>query len=200
MKKRIFLLICLVAPLFGVYGQKIKQTGNLSPLKGEKVLNVQYVYDGLLVGKVDEPSYITKKVTEYNADEAGKGDKWKESWFNDRKTRYQPKFEELFNKHMEDAGIVVKDGASDAKFTLIVKTKVIEPGFNVGVVRKSAFINVAVDVVETANPSKPIAQFTIDNVPGGGAMGYDFDSGFRIAEGYAKLGKSLAGYIAKKIK
>ena len=96
-------------------------------------------------------------------------------------------------------GMTAKEGAT-AKYTVVVYTKMIEPGFNVGVARRPAFINVVVDIVETSNPSNSIAKFTIDKVPGGGAMGYDFDSGFRISEGYAKLGKALGSYIAKKIK
>ena len=36
------------------------------------------------------------------------------------------------------------------------------------------------------------------NAPGTTFMGYDFDTGLRISEAYAKAGKEIAGYLAKK--
>jgi len=38
----------------------------------------------------------------------------------------------------------------------------------------------------------------VDNCPGMDAMGYDFDTGVRIQESYAKLGKALSAYILKQ--
>jgi hypothetical protein len=37
-------------------------------------------------------------------------------------------------------------------------------------------------------------------VPGAQAMGFDYDTGTRIAESYAKGGKMLAGFITKSTK
>ena len=79
----------------------------------------------------------------------------------------------------------------DAKYTMIVKTVSIEPGWNIGISRKNAEIDLEVWIVETANKSSKLASFTISNVPGGTAFGYDFDTGLRISEAYAKAGKSL---------
>ena len=42
------------------------------------------------------------------------------------------------------------------------------------------------------------AKMTIKKVPGQGGFGADFDSGYRLQESYAKLGKTLAKYIDKK--
>lgn len=84
--------VCMLAsPLFA---QNIKvQSGALGFLKGEKTLQVEYVYDGLTVGKLTETEYIKKKVSEYNAKEAGTGDKWLTSWHTSRAQRFEPKFE-----------------------------------------------------------------------------------------------------------
>jgi hypothetical protein len=35
-------------------------------------------------------------------------------------------------------------------------------------------------------------------VPGRGAMGNDYDTGFRIQEAYAKCGKETGAFLAKK--
>jgi hypothetical protein len=201
MKTKTFLLVCLIAAVTAGYGQKIKQiSGDLSQLKGQKTLNLQYSYDGLLVGDMNEVEYINQKVKKYNADEPGKGDKWKEAWVNDRKTRYQPKFEELFNKYLEEIGMVAKEGATDARYSIVIKTIMIEPGFNVGVVRRPASINVETDITETSNQGNSTSKISFTKVPGSDVMGFDFDSGWRIAEAYGKLGKAFAKYIVKNTK
>ncbi len=175
--------------LFGLQtiGQKVKTTsGNDDILKSESSINIEFNYDNITVGKFkNEQEYITTKTEEYNKKEAGKGDSWAASWKNDREARYQPKFIELFTL---SSGMSV---AKDAKYTMIVKTLSIEPGWNIGISRKNAEIDLEVWIVETANKSSKLATFTISNVPGGTAFGYDFDTGLRISEAYAKAGKSL---------
>ncbi|NVO18788.1 MAG: hypothetical protein HXX13_03760 [Bacteroidetes bacterium] len=172
----ILLLLTMFLALAG-YSQKIKQiSGNLTPLKGQKTINLEYSYDGVLVGDMKESDYINKKVSEYNSKEPGKGDTWKVAWANDRKTRYQPKFEELFNKYLGEVGMIAKPGATDAQYTILVKTLMIEPGFNVGVVRRPAMIEADIMLMETANPGKVLSQSTVTRVPGSDVMGFDFDS------------------------
>lgn len=177
------------------------RSGDVSVLAGQKTVNVEYDYSEFGVGKfATEQEYLDKKSAEYNAKEAGKGDAWKKAWVEDRKARYEPKFEELFNKGLEDKGITLVKGRPDAQYTLIVKTKFVEPGFNVGVMRKNAYVDFEVDLVESANKSGKVAEIGMRNVPGGQFGGFDFDTGVRIAESYAKAGKSLAAFLDKKLK
>jgi hypothetical protein len=177
------------------------RSGDVGVLSGQKTVNVEYDYSEFGVGKfATEQEYLDKKSAEYNAKEAGKGDAWKKAWVEDRKARYEPKFEELFNKGLEDKGITAVKARPDAQYTLIVKTKFIEPGFNVGVMRKNAYVDFEVDLVESANKSNKVAEIGMRNVPGGQFGGFDFDTGVRIAESYAKAGKSLAAFLDKKLK
>lgn len=136
-----------------------------------------------------EQEYVTAKTAEYNKKEAGKGDSWAKSWANDKESRFEPKFIELFTK---ESGMTV---SKDAKYTLIFKTTSIEPGYNIGISRKNAEIDAEVWIVETANKDNKLATFTINNVPGGTAFGYDFDTGLRISEAYANSGKKLGKYL-----
>jgi hypothetical protein len=85
----------------------------------------------------------------------------------------------------------------EATYTVIFKTTFIEPGFNVGVARKNASINAEAIFVESANPENVLAKVSIENSPGRDAMGYDFDTGYRIQEAYAKAGKELVYFIWK---
>ena len=181
--------LLLLTFLFGsqINAQKVKTTsGSDDILKPESYINIEFNYDNISVGKYkNEQDYIAAKTEEYNKKEAGKGDSWAASWKNDKQSRFEPKFIELFT--ISSGMSVVKD----AKYTMIVKTVSIEPGWNIGISRKNAEIDLEVWIVETANKSSKLASFTISNVPGGTAFGYDFDTGLRISEAYAKAGKSL---------
>ena len=190
----------LVLGVTAVQAQKIKVTkGDLNFLTGQATILLEYDYSDMAVGKFDkEEDYIAKKVPEYNEMEAGKGDKWAENWVADRDVRFHPKFEELINNYTSKANCNFAQTNSDALYTLILKTTFTEPGFNIGVVRKDAMINVEVKFVETANPENILAIITMTNVPGRGAMGNDYDTGFRISEAYAKCGKSLGAFLVKK--
>lgn len=177
------------------FSQKIvKIEGSVAPLKSEKVVNVKYDYSNMGVGKFKtESEYVNSKVKEYNEKEAGKGDNWKESWETSRQRVYQPKFEELFNKN---SGMTASENNESAKYTLIVKTTFTEPGFNIGVAKKSAAVSFEYTIVETGT-NKVIGKFSQANVPGAQAMGYDFDTSTRISESYAKAGKMFGGFVAK---
>lgn len=186
--------LLLAASLFitlAATAQKIKKTqGDFTPLKSEKSINIEFKYDGLAVGKFkNEAEYVTKKTEEYNKKEAGKGDKWATDWKGDRPRAYEPQFIEQF---VEKSGL---KNEKNAKYTLIFQTTFIEPGFNVGAWRKNASINATATIVETANPNNILAVINIDNAPGRDAMGFDYDTSWRISEAYAKAGKSLANYI-----
>lgn len=184
------------------HAQRVEvRSGNVDALSGQKTINVEYDYSSFGVGKfATEQEYLDKKAGEYNAKEAGKGDSWKKTWVDDRKDKYELKFEELLNKGLADKGIMAVHGNSAAKYTLIVRTKFVEPGFNVGVVRKNATVDFVIDLVESANKSGKVAEIALSKVPGGQFGGYDFETGVRIAESYAKAGKTLAAFIEKQLK
>jgi len=183
--------LALMLVTIGTNAQKVKTvSGNDELLKNETSVNIEFVYDGMSVGKYDtEKEYITEKTKEYNSKEAGKGDNWAQSWQSSKANRYEPKFIQLFTEHSK----MTID--KNAKYTIIFKTRSIEPGYNIGISRKNAQIDAEIWIVETANKSNKLAVMTIDNVPGGTAFGYDFDTGQRISEGYANAGKKLAKTI-----
>ncbi|MFN8242419.1 MAG: hypothetical protein U0X40_00085 [Ferruginibacter sp.] len=192
---KLLTLVSAAMLTISVQAQKIKTVeGDPSVLKNEPDINIEFTYDHISVGKfADEADYVKKKTDEYNAKEPGRGDSWAKSWVNDREARYEPKFIDLFTLNCH------KQMNRSAKYTLIFKTKSIEPGYNVGFggfgSRKNAEIDAEVWIVETANRSNKIAVITVDNAPGGSWGGFDYDTGTRIAESYAISGKKLAKYI-----
>jgi len=194
------LVAVIVFAATSVYAQKIKvKDGDLGFLKGQSEILLEYDYSDMAVGKFDkEEDYIAKKVAEYNEKEPGKGDSWAENWVADREGRFHPKFEELANKYLAKANCNADQTNINAPYTAIVKVVFTEPGFNVGVMRKDAMINLEISFVETENRDNVLAVMTMTNVPGRDAMGNDYDTGYRISEAYAKGGKEFGAYLVKK--
>jgi hypothetical protein len=192
--KYIPVILLLAFSIQKSYAQRIKLTeGSLSVLKNEKSINVEFTYDNMKVGKFDkEEDYVQTKKEEYNKKEPGRGDNWAKSWVSDRTSRFEPKFNELFEKYSE------LSNKKDAKYTLILHTSFTEPGFNVGVMKRNAQINTDILIVETADHNKVIARITMDKVPGRSFWGSDFDTGERISECYADAGKALGKFINDK--
>lgn len=193
MKLPLLLLVGLFMFSATTNAQKIKlQDGNKKVLENETAVNIEFTYDNLSVGKFkNEEDYISKKREEYNKKEAGKGDKWAEDWTNDKARAYEPQFIEQFTEKTK------MKNSKEALYTLIFLTTFIEPGFNVGAWRKNAYIDATVTIVETANRDNKIAVINIDNSPGRDAMGFDYDTSWRISEAYAKAGKALAKFLGK---
>ena len=190
--KRLLLVPILLISIYG-FSQKIRLVeGNSDVLKGQTAINFEFVYDGVKVGKyATEQEYIDRKKADYNEKEKGKGDEWEKNWFADRKARFEPRFVESFTS----AGWTSK---SDAQYTIIFSTTFIEPGFNVGVMRRPAYMDGFAVLVATSDKSKVLAKYTVDNAPGQTFGGFDFDTGLRIQESYATAGKRLGRLIAKE--
>src|SRR4051812_31965205 len=188
---RFFVGLTLFLFSINANAQKIKTVdGDLSALKNEDAINVEFVYDGMSVGKYDkEADYIKAKTEEYNKKEPGRGDTWAKSWVTDRASRFETRF---INEFQETSKMTVKP---TAKYTMIFKTLTTEPGYNVVISRKNAEIDAEVTIVETADKSKKIATLSVSNAPGRIYGGYDYDTGTRIAESYAVAGKKLGKYI-----
>lgn len=195
MKK--ILVITLLFFTMTAFSQKIVlKTGNLSELKGQKFIDIEYDYSEMRVGKfADEKDYVKEKVAAYNEKEVGRGDTWKKSWIADRESRFQPNFEELLNKYLKKTGIYVGEENKDAKYKFIVKTTRTEPGFNIYIARRNAEIDIEITVMKG---DKEVAKLYSKNNPGRTFGGNDFDSGERIQEAYAKAGKEFGNWLYKK--
>lgn len=198
--KHFFLLALLFSTSYG-FAQKYKaQEGNIKNLKGIGSYNIIFDYSNLEIPKYDsEDDFLADKMQKREEKEAGAGEVFKKSWFSDREEFYEPKFIESFNKRFDEVIKVGKEN-SDATHTMKVHSTLIYAGYNVGVWRQNAKIDAVISIYETANPDTIIYSGKYVDVPGAGAMGYDYNSGYRISEAYAKLAKSFAGLIKKKAK
>jgi hypothetical protein len=64
--------------------------------------------------------------------------------------------------------------------------------------RQPAQVSTEASFYQGKDRTKPLAVVTILKAPGRDAMGYDFDVGVRLQEGYAKTGKELGAFLYKK--
>jgi len=184
---------------FTAQAQKIKMvSGKLDFLKGQSQILIEFVYpENLKVGKMSEADYIKKKSKAAEEKKPGDGERWVKLWKGDRIDHYHPKFIELMNHGLEDKGVTVMEDVKSAKYKMVVKTTFIEPGFNVGVARRDASINLEISFINIET-GKEMAKFTIMKSPGRTFAGSDFDSGFRVGEAYAKAAKSFSKFLIKK--
>ena len=197
---KLTLLLTFALIVLGASAQKIKHTkGNMDFLKTQDELSLSFVYpDNINVGKLTEDEYIKTKMEKAEDKEKGAGEEWKENWYKDREDHYQPKFAQVFNDNIKDEKRdLFIDESITAEYGIIVTTTFIEPGYNVGVSRKNAYVNLTVTFVKNDNPENILAEFTILKSPGRTFMGSDYDTGMRIGEAYAKAGKEFALFLVK---
>ncbi len=179
-----------------VSAQKMKfESGDLKFLKGQKELNVEMNFDKATFynEKMSEEEYIAKRVKEIG-EEKGKSeaDKWLSDW-EKSKSDFGDKFIASLNKNSD---IKASKGAN-ATYTMIVETTWIYPGWFAGVMKQPAKVSTSLKFVETANPGKILAVIDSKNAPGDGNFVGVANNNDRIAEGYAKTGKTLAGLVKK---
>ncbi len=193
--------LMLVAGLvaFSCMAQKMKvEKGDLSVLKGQKTVNVEFVYDNLKLFKDDrsEAAYIEERKRELNEKGADKGETWEKKWIASRELIWEPKFMELINR---TPGMKFKQGDSDAKYTLIVDAVWLYPGYNVGVMKQGSKLNTDLTIVQTDDKSKALVKISATDAPGDTYQG-TFSNEDRIGESFAKTGKTLSKMISKKLK
>ena len=183
-------------------------SGDISMLKGQDQVNLQFDYSKMAVGKFkSDEEYVNKKKADMNKHKAGSGDEWAEKWKNDRTEKYQPAFENGMNIIMEKFNFKSRENAVTAKYTLVVHTIFLEIGtssavgygYGFGSVgHKETYISVSVDLIETENPGKVLATIDMkkENTEYNGGW-LDVDIALRIQGSYTRAGEDLAGFIYK---
>lgn len=188
-------LVCTSA----VYSQKAKDlSGDINKLKGITQYDLVFDYENVQIPKYDsEEAFLKDKMDKRDdkGDEAAEN--FRESWFGDRAEKYEPKFIESFNKRFDNGEVKVGMDLG-SEYIMKIKTTLLYAGYNVGVVRQNSKIDAIISVYKKDNPSDVLYSVQYTQAEGSGAMGYDYDSGYRISEAYAKLAKTWASTIQKK--
>ncbi len=203
MKTRLFMAAIALMAFTGAVAQKMKvESGSFDFLKGQTEINVAFNYENVTFYKeeMSEQEYIQKRVKEITEDKnKAEADKWLNDWNKSKEEDFIDKFMLSFKKNMEKPKINIKQG-NDAKYTLIVEAVWIYPGWFAGVMKQPAKVSTRLKFVETANPDNVLLVITSKNAPGDIAFVGVPNHNDRMAEGFAKTGKSLAKLLEKKIK
>lgn len=166
--------------------------GDLSILKEEKTINIEFTYEKMTVGDDGtEANYIKRKTQENNEKEKGSGEIWARKWEEDKKQKFEPKFILGFTN------LSKMTVSKDAKYTLIFNTRALEPGYSVGVSKRNAGIDGTVTIVETANPTKKLVVLSVERPGENMFRGAAFDAGSRIADAYYLSGQKVGKFIKK---
>lgn len=191
----IVLFVCVTS-----FAQKMKlKQGDFNFIKGQKEINVDFVYDNMKLMKenITNDEYVANRSAELEEKSRGKGATWEKSWYASRELIWAPKFLELMNKNLEGEGISFAEDLGDTKYSLIVDTIWVYPGWDAGFMKQPAKVTTELRFVETANKQNVLAVVTSEEAPGD-QWGNNFSNESRMGEGYAKTGKSLAKLIAKE--
>jgi hypothetical protein len=193
--KTIFLTTVFSVIILSLSAQEIQLVeGDVQALKGIKSIATRVTYDSLLVGaEFPEATFIETKKKLWDEKEKGKGEAWEKHWSESKVTLYGPTFGYIFAKN---SGIKVE---KSAPYTLILKTRQIEPGWNGGPMGSRAFIIADLWIVDSSDESKVIAKFKLEKIKGIDKNGGDFEMGRRIQQAYTNAGKSLGVYFKGKI-
>jgi len=196
--KKLVTLTALFLVTVCATGQKLKiEDGDIKNLKDINVYSMVFDYTDLQIPKFDnEEAFLKDKMDKREEKKAGDGERFKKSWFDDRPERYHPKFIESFNKRFEDSAVQVQE--EEANYVMRVHTTKMYPGYNVGIVRHNAEIDVTLTVYEKGNEGNVLFSGSYKDVRGAGALGNDYNSGYRISECYAKLAKTFAKDLKKR--
>ncbi len=199
MRKTLLMFVVLFS-LTIVNAQKFNvEEGKLKNLKGISEYNLVFDYTDVKIPKFkNEEAFLKEKMAKREKKQKGSGEVFRKSWFEDRENRYEPKFIASFNKRFKKGNIKVDKNLNSAKYVMKIHTTKIYPGYNVGMWRHDAEINTTVTIFEKNNPNNTLVSGTFKDVRGRGAMGNDYNSGYRISESYAKLAKIMAKYIKKQ--
>lgn len=202
MKKAKLLLIMGLISLSYVAAKAQKfvpESGNLKFLAGQSEIKFEYDFKDMDVGKEGtEKEYTDKKVGDINKKKPGEGDKWLEKWNNDKMATYQPMFESTFNRVLQKFNMKGSMGSSDSKYTCIVKTMSLYPGYNIGVSKMPAYVSFSFVFYETGKPDNVVAKYTMKKVPGDGGD-YGFDVSSRVKMAYMRGAQVMAKNMIKMI-
>lgn len=199
MKKYLTLIVLFIG--VACFAQKMKiEQGNFDFITDQKDVNVEFVYDNmkLLKENYTNEEYIAKRSADLEEKARGKGKTWEKKWNSSPELIWNPKFLELMNKYMtKDTDVYFEEGLTDAKYTLIVETVWLYPGWDAGIMKQPAKVTTSLRFVETANKDNVLAEVSSKNAPGD-QWGNNYSNESRVGEGYAKTAKSLAKLITKK--
>ena len=189
MHKKILFVVALSVAAITVSAQKL--SGDISPLKGQKEVNVVIDFTGTTVNNQSEEAHIAYFSRGKNEEELAQ---WHKEWNQDmRQESYELLIREL-NKALNEKGISFGD-YPNAECTIVVKVINIQPGAHL---MTNSVINTSVGFVK-AGENTPFATVDFKKIIGK-YSNYVPHQVRRIAMAFGYLGSNLSKTISKNLK
>jgi hypothetical protein len=165
--------------------------GDLSPLKNQRTFNVIVRPKVEKMGVAGQPDsvYIATRVSEWNAEEPGNGDRWLRTW-NDARANFKSMFITGMNESLMKSGFDIGPGDSLAEYTLTVNTRHLMEWWS------DVYVILDVQVTKTSEPENMIA--LIRCPVNYGARGGDYTES-KYEKAYYTAGFLLGNYLEKEI-
>lgn len=200
MKKMISTAAALALIITLGFAQKMKVvSGDFNFLEGQETILTKLDFSEVTFynENLTEQEYIDKRIEEIDEKEPGESANWVKDWELFKSERFLEKFTTIATENSKADIAFVTEGS--APYTLIVKATWIYPGWFGGVMKQHAKISTLLQFVESGNPDNVLLAIEAEKAPGDFAFIGVPNTNDRIAEGFAKTGKSLARLIDKKL-
>lgn len=188
--KNLFVIAIMICAVFVAQAQKVK--GDLSPLKGQSKVNVEFVYDGV--------TYDGDSEADFFKDHSDRDDfeQWKKDWTGSfRSDMWEPEFLEELNDEIEGLHMTFGEFAGTT-YTMIVKINDIDPGSFAGPFSVPCMLAGEISIVKTGS-SESIATISFSKVAGNGFQLTPIIE-HRVKFAYDELGETIGEVLKKKIK
>ena len=156
MKKVLVLALLITSSIVSAQKMEIIK-GDFGFLNNQTAVNVEFDYSNLKLLKENktEAQYISDRAADLNEKTKGVGDVWKKKWEGAKIAIWNPKFLELVNIVLvkKKKELSFQEDLKSAKYTLIVETTWIFPGWDAGVMKQPAKVSTNLKFVETENRS-----------------------------------------------
>jgi len=194
--KRYFLFVTIVLININLIAQKIKiVTGDVEDLIGVNEYNIVFDYSNITIAKFEsEEAFLKEKIQLREEHVKGSGEKFKRDWFSFRDSLYEPRFITAFNDYFSLKRKLKVQENSDVKYTMLINTTFVYPGYNVGVWYEDSKLKATITIYETKVPENII--FTTKEIYVKGKANYH--SGVRISNAYGVLSRRIAAYLRRK--
>ncbi|WP_284463312.1 hypothetical protein [Chryseobacterium sp.] len=202
--KKLFLLVFMVIMTTAAFGQEKMNlvSGGFEVLKDQTEVNVELKFEDVLFMKenITETQYLENRKKQV-LDNPKRGEKawnmWITEWERYKKEEYINYFTKGLNKTYKEI-LFKKD--SSAKYTLLLETKWIFPGWHAGLTMMTAEISGTIKLVETNNHSVVLAEVELnkfDRFVNNDEIVMEYG---RIAGAYESAGRYLGKKIKKSLK
>lgn len=200
--RKLLLLVFMVTMTIAFGQEKMKiVAGNLNVLKDQTEVNVEVKFENVLFMKenITETQYLENRKKQV-LDNPKRGQAAWNEWIGEwekYKTEYADYFAKGLNKTYKN--ISFKKDPS-AKYTLLVETNWIFPGWHAGLTAMTAEITGKIKLVETNNPSTVLAEVELKKFDKF-VQNEEFVMEYgRIAAAYESTGRYLGREIKKSLK